>query len=154
MDTTITTSQALFLGASPPLHNTTTPANTCTQIQCNPRSKFPRWYSKTPTAMCMPSWMHSHQVEDPGPEAAQAGMNLLENQMPHYAQQVADSMDKYLTAGAANAAAQARLANAVADEIQAVKPEPEGELMDLGNSTAPEGTPAPGVVCEYTGFGC
>jgi hypothetical protein len=43
-------------------------------------------------------------------------------QMPNYAQEIADSMNKYLTAGAAAQASQARLNNAVLNEISSIGP--------------------------------
>ena len=66
---------------------------------------------------------HTHKHTLVQEEAATAGQHLFMNQLPHYTQEVADSMDKYLTNGAEEAAAKARLANAVADEIEALKPE-------------------------------
>jgi len=115
-----------------------------------------------PPVLGSTSWLKQHQVVDPGEEAATAGKNLFMNQLPQYTQEVADSMDKYLTAGAAESAAKARLANAVADEIDALKPAPEGEEAAAegtkSNGTATdggvEGTPAPGILCEYTGVLC
>jgi hypothetical protein len=66
---------------------------------------------------------HTHKHTHVQEEAATAGQHLFMNQLPHYTQEVADSMDKYLTNGAEEAAAKARLANAVADEIEALKPQ-------------------------------
>mmetsp|Transcript_13967 Transcript_13967/g.28879 ORF Transcript_13967/g.28879 Transcript_13967/m.28879 type:complete len:92 (-) Transcript_13967:467-742(-) len=82
--------------------------------------------------------MENHEVVDPGEEAAKAGNDLFSNQMPNYAQEIADSMSKYLTAGAAAQASQARLNNAVLNEISALGPNGKGGPGMGGNSTEGE----------------
>jgi len=108
--------------------------------------------------------MQSHEVDDPGQEAADAGVHLFENQLPQYGEKIADSMNEYLIAGAQEAAAKARLSNAVADEIMALEPRgaegPEDAQEAAGLDGAILGTPPPkkdeGVLCEYSGHmvGC
>ncbi|EKX47108.1 hypothetical protein GUITHDRAFT_107021 [Guillardia theta CCMP2712] len=92
-----------------------------------------------PPVLGSANWLKNHAVVDPGASAATAGENLFKNQahlqMPQYAQEVADSMSKYFTAGAANEAAKARLTNAMISQIE--------ELRPAGSSgSAISGTPA------------
>jgi len=95
-----------------------------------------------PPVLGSKTWMANHEIIDPGPEAATAGADLFSNQMPNYAQEIADSMSKYLTAGAAAQASQARLNNAVLNEMQQLSPEEGGAAgaglipgMGGGNTT-------------------
>lgn len=83
-------------------------------------------------------WMENHEIIDPGDEAAKAGMDLFSNQMPNYAQEIADSMSKYLTAGAAAQASQARLNNAVLKEVSSLGP--NGEQLPEGAGTNTTGS--------------
>ena len=97
-------------------------------------------------------WMKSHEVVDPGEEAATAGKDLFENQMPQYAEKVSDSLQQYLEAGAAESAAKARLSNAVADEIIAMKPagdeaDNDSEAADAADDDAPVEAAPDGSCC-------
>jgi len=122
-----------------------------------------------PPVLGSESWLKQHEVVDPGEEAAAAGQHLFMNQLPRYTEEVADSMDKYLTNGAEEASAKARLADAVADEIEALKPEgdeeeggaePEGGQEEAGDEAEAEGEEGDkkkddeGILCEYTGVMC
>jgi hypothetical protein len=121
-----------------------------------------------PPVLGSESWLKQHEVVDPGEEAATAGQHLFMNQLPRYTEEVADSMDKYLTNGAEESAAKARLADAVADEIEALKPEgdekgeaePEGAQEEKGETAEAEAEgegekkEGEGVICEYTGVMC
>jgi len=122
-----------------------------------------------PPVLGSESWLKQHEVVDPGEEAAAAGQHLFMNQLPRYTEEVADSMDKYLPNGAEEASAKARLADAVADEIEALKPEgdeeeggaePEGGQEEAGDEAEAEGEEGDkkkddeGILCEYTGVMC
>jgi hypothetical protein len=52
-----------------------------------------------PPVLGSATWMQSHEVDDPGQEAADAGVHLFENQLPQYGEKIADSMNEYLIAG-------------------------------------------------------
>ncbi len=51
-----------------------------------------------------------------------AGLRLVKNQAPVYADQVADSMTLYLSEGASSKRAQAQLDSVLANEIASFKP--------------------------------
>mmetsp|Transcript_29908 Transcript_29908/g.67660 ORF Transcript_29908/g.67660 Transcript_29908/m.67660 type:complete len:388 (-) Transcript_29908:1124-2287(-) len=68
------------------------------------------------------AWLQTHKVMDPGNASATAGDHLFAAQLPQYSQSVADSLAKYLSAGAAEKSAASRFNNLVAEEVEALQP--------------------------------
>ncbi|EKX36230.1 hypothetical protein GUITHDRAFT_117586 [Guillardia theta CCMP2712] len=68
------------------------------------------------------AWLQTHKVMDPGNTSGTAGENLFSSQLPQYSQSVADSLAKYLAAGAAEKSAESRFNNLVAEEVEALQP--------------------------------
>lgn len=72
-------------------------------------------------AMGSPDWMETHKVIDPGSDDA-AGVHLAASQAPAYADKVSNALATYLSSGAVQKLAEARINNELASEIASMKP--------------------------------